>query len=167
MNPVNEGRPYIIHSCLSSLVGSIPKMITVVNWYVIFFLLASKGLQRKCQKMPNSEQSDAGSAEVDFLANFKCGVCHLAPAFEQAVQVAPVWAAGEMPGLVTWDMQPNLANLKRVMVYCNTCHRFFHGGCILGSPFVNEINQMAELMLMKIEGYPIGAFKCNNCFHNQ
>ena len=115
----------------------------------------------------NSEQSDAGSVEVDFLANFKCGVCHLAPAFEQAVQVAPVWAAGEMPGLVTWDMQPNLANLKRVMVYCNTCHRFFHGGCILGSPFVNEINQMAELMLMKIEGYPIGAFKCNNCFHNQ
>ena len=116
-----------------------------------------------------SESCDSiDSLERNFLMNFACVLCGGAPSYDQAVQVAGAWAAGEVPGLASWVLQPNGGNLhmKRVVAFCAICNSFFHGGCILASGSVYAISQLAKLMLMKLEGHTPVAFLCQNCHNN-
>ena len=119
---------------------------------------------------PSSDSMDSDDdVEDDFLENFKCCICGGVPVYEQAVQVAASWVAGELRGLASWIMQPQahgMAEMRRLMVYCSTCHSFYHAGCILTSGSYYAIAQMAELMVMKMEGYTPVQYLCHNCHNN-
>ena len=120
---------------------------------------------------PGAELSESfdsvDSLYRNFLINFMCILCRGAPAYDQAAQEAVAWAAGDMSGLVSWILQPDgNQKMSHVAAFCTTCRSFFHAGCILAFGSMYSISQLAELMLMKMEGHVPVSFLCQNCHNN-
>ena len=114
-----------------------------------------------------SESDDSiDSLEESFLRNFECMQCKVIPSYEQASEVANLWAAGELPGLVKWHLNGQ-SGPSHLMVFCTECQSFWHSQC-----YVNMIDNkenffiITNMMIQLAEGYPLGKFTCQNCNNN-
>ena len=115
----------------------------------------------------DSESNDSlDSLEESFLRNFECMQCIAIPTYEQASQVANLWTAGGLPGIVKWHLNGQ-SGPSRLMVFCTECQSFCQSQC-----YVNRIDDkeknfiVTNMMIQFAEGHPPGKFTCQNCNNN-
>ena len=108
-----------------------------------------------------SDTSSHGT-EQDFLEQFKCSICDEHPSYEECIQLAPRWAAGECPPVSI--IQPEPPSPPICILFCASCRGFFHTYCVISQGNLHELMLCARVAIATLEAnIADNVFTCASC----